>query len=38
MLGLDSASNYIGDANVDGEGGIDVSDVNVLINIILGKE
>ncbi len=38
MLGKDSADNYDGRAYVtDGDTSIDVADVNVVVNIMLGK-
>ncbi|WP_407405135.1 dockerin type I domain-containing protein [Sodaliphilus sp.] len=37
ILGKDTASNYGGRADVDGNGAVDVSDANQVTNIILGK-
>ena len=39
VLGKISANDSVvkGDPNIDGEGNIDGSDINMLINILLGK-
>jgi len=37
MLGKMQPSECKGNPNVDGQGGIDIADVNAVINIMLGK-
>ena len=35
ILGKNTANDYVGEADVDGSGIVDVDDVNAVINIIL---